>query len=284
MKMKMQVENITPTMAQEILANNEGNRMLNDRTSITLAKQMTDGNWKFNGEPIIISDHGNLMDGQHRLNAIIRSGTTQQMLVIRGIEQNAFDTIDVGKNRTGTDVLSTEGIARKEAACLATVIKLDTLIKYNGTFSHNLSNDHLYTPSAILESHNGNVDYLSAVEFLFENTGTMKNLPISAGYLALIIYRTFQIDKDFSEDWIKRFISGVGVTDNENMMHLRNKFWSENNSKRKTPNSIRALWTIRAWELDRKKRFIKSQYVLCKGGAEILRHISLPTDVKSKSE
>lgn len=280
--MKMHVENITPTVAAEMLRNNTGNRKVNPSSVQILAAQMKENSWKLNGEPIIISDQGNLMDGQHRLLALINSGVTLSMLVVRGVKQDAFDTIDVGRNRSGSDLLSIEGLSSSHAQCLSTTIRIDTAVKNIGTLSQTKKMYHLITPAKILQSYRENDEYLRCVKFVMENSPSPHQRPLPAGLLGFLTYRTFQIDEDFSSDWIKRFISGIGVSENENIMHLRDKFWAENNSRRKTPQNVRLLWTIKAWHLDRKGSFMKYQRSLCKGGIELLKHVSLPTDLKSK--
>lgn len=96
---------ITPEKAAQLLQKNKRNRPLSKRTVESYAEQMKKGIWKFNGEPIIISDGGVLLDGQHRLAAIVKSQTTQKMLIVTGPEADVFDTIDVGYNRTAGHIL-----------------------------------------------------------------------------------------------------------------------------------------------------------------------------------
>ena len=44
-----------------------------------------------NGEPIQIAEDGTLLNGQHRLNAVIESGATVPMLVVRGLPKRRDD-------------------------------------------------------------------------------------------------------------------------------------------------------------------------------------------------
>ena len=64
---------------------------------------------KLNGEPIIIASDGTLLDGQHRLWAIVVSEATVPAVVVQGIDRSTFDTIDQGRKRTTGDVLSING-------------------------------------------------------------------------------------------------------------------------------------------------------------------------------
>jgi hypothetical protein len=70
---------------------------------------MADGLWMNNGQSIIFSDTNELMDGQQRCHAIVRSGQPQSCVVVRGVPRQAFVTIDSGRRRSLADVLGMEG-------------------------------------------------------------------------------------------------------------------------------------------------------------------------------
>lgn len=97
---------ITPEYAAELLHKNLLNRPLNKITVDDYAAQMSKGLWKLNGEPIIISTTGNVIDGQHRLNACVTSGKEFQTLIVEGVDAATFDTIDTGRIRTLSDVFN----------------------------------------------------------------------------------------------------------------------------------------------------------------------------------
>lgn len=67
-------EMITPVKAAEYLALNKNNRKLNEATVERYVNMMSKGEWIMNGEPICFDRYGNLVNGQHRLTAIIRFG------------------------------------------------------------------------------------------------------------------------------------------------------------------------------------------------------------------
>jgi len=120
-----QVELINPAKAEELLKQNTSNRRLNDAVVAHYANQMSNGTWPFTGHPIVIGISGRLLDGQHRLKAIIKANVSMPMLVVRGIENeaDAFDAIDTGKLRSSGDVLSAKGYKQSHAlAAIARVI------------------------------------------------------------------------------------------------------------------------------------------------------------------
>ena len=108
--MKCTIEEITPEIAEDWLlkAAPTGNRSINSSHLCALADAMRNGHWKLNGDPIRFTG-GTLMDGQHRLKAVVLTGTPIQSVVVRGVGAEAFDTIDQGKKRSASDVLRISG-------------------------------------------------------------------------------------------------------------------------------------------------------------------------------
>ena len=111
MAIRSAVEKITPAMATKILeeAKEVQNRNVSDGHVEWLASQMKSGKWALNGEAIIFDEEGQLIDGQHRLWAIVNSGVTIETLVTRGVERKGFATIDTGSARTSGNVLAIYG-------------------------------------------------------------------------------------------------------------------------------------------------------------------------------
>lgn len=99
-------ELITPDIATVLLENNALNRPIADQHVSDLADQIKRGLWELNGEAIIISREGTILDGQHRLWACIEAKRPFQTLVTRGIDKDTFHTIDTGRKRSGGDVLT----------------------------------------------------------------------------------------------------------------------------------------------------------------------------------
>jgi len=129
--MKHQVESISPSTAQSYLAKNLNNRPLNKKRVNALASAIQRGEWELNGAAIRFSDEGILLDGQHRLAAISKSGETVQSLVVYDLPAETFDTIDVGMaSRTAGDVLAMRG--EKNYNALAAATRLSILWRNTG--------------------------------------------------------------------------------------------------------------------------------------------------------
>lgn len=125
LKPSVDIETITPEIAEDILKNNKKNRPLKEDHVRFYQREMSGNKWIFNGESIKICEDGNLMDGQHRLSAIIKSGLTQDCVVVRNLVKEAFSTIDTGRKRHARDILAIEGYQYyMELASAAKIIKI----------------------------------------------------------------------------------------------------------------------------------------------------------------
>lgn len=109
--MKAALEIISPTVAKDMLERNGMNRKFSTTTAERYAADMRDDQWVNNGQGIILSEDGELLDGQHRLRAILISQKTVSMMVVRGVPKGSFVTMDSGKSRNLADLLSIEGYA-----------------------------------------------------------------------------------------------------------------------------------------------------------------------------
>lgn len=103
------IERIGPDRAAEYMKRNTRNRPLNKRYGLQLSDVMSEGDWWMNGETIIFAADGTLLNGQHRLWAILSSGVAVDVMVVRGIDEDAFKTLDGGRKRTVGDALSLQG-------------------------------------------------------------------------------------------------------------------------------------------------------------------------------
>lgn len=117
--LSINVELITPDMAQGWLERGGINRKPSERAIMKLVYAIQQGEWDLTGETIKLDREGRIRDGQHRLNAIIRAGVGVPCIVVRGISESAFDKIDTGKSRSMADVLSIHGHVSSTALATA---------------------------------------------------------------------------------------------------------------------------------------------------------------------
>jgi hypothetical protein len=102
---------ITPAMSEKILTiYNTKNRLISNGWANALTRQYEDGLFIYNGDTIRFSTVPNLFDGQHRLEAAVRSGIPFEAIVVTGLPPEAQITMDTGRKRSAGDQLAILGI------------------------------------------------------------------------------------------------------------------------------------------------------------------------------
>lgn len=103
---------VSPEMARLWLFNNFNNRPVSNDTVRAYARDMVNNKWLPTHQGIAFNHRDELIDGQHRLMAIVMSEETVRMLVtfglpskVEGTRMTAMDTVDRGKTRSVADQL-----------------------------------------------------------------------------------------------------------------------------------------------------------------------------------
>jgi hypothetical protein len=103
---RVTVVNITPGYARFLLDTKAPNRRVNFNHVARLAQVMRAGRWRLNGESIKLNTRGEIVDGQHRLEACVMSDQDFTTVFVEDVSEDAFETIDTGQVRSAGDILS----------------------------------------------------------------------------------------------------------------------------------------------------------------------------------
>jgi hypothetical protein len=150
-----QWESVTPTKAEKWLnEHNTNNRKLRPGVAEKYADDMRAGKWLPNPQPIMFFEDGSLADGQHRLWAIVESGKTLSMYVVRDVSREAALNIDTGLGRGLSDNARIAG----EGAISHRIIAMAKFVEY-GTHSigRALSNSQRM---ALIEKHRPHLEWV----------------------------------------------------------------------------------------------------------------------------
>lgn len=239
-----EVITVTPEMAHELLGNNPRNRNISSRTTAKLVRAIKNGEWEVNGESIKVDVNGNLIDGQHRLQAIIEADTPIQSLVVSGLPPEAQDTVDIGRPRHLPDILKLNG--EVNTTQLASLIRRMMVLERHGLNSamSGSMNEFDITPQEALvwlKSHGWVRDYCYLSAKIGQRTPLVGGV---AGTLAV------QFDSLSNEDaalfWDK-LMEGVGLTERDPVRALRRFFVNVGRGKSKLHQRSLAAVTIKAW-------------------------------------
>ena len=112
MTIEIKTMSIGPDQAKALLSTNIKNRDLSQSFVNRYAADMLNHNWSDDVSMIRVDEEGNLQDGQHRLEAVVQSGTTQSFVVAENCPVDDFKKLDLGRGRTSRDALTVLGYKR----------------------------------------------------------------------------------------------------------------------------------------------------------------------------
>lgn len=118
---------VTPGLAAAWLKRNRNNRRQKSRQLDKYIMDMRNGAWLTTHECLAFDAHGDLIDGQHRLEALVRAKTPVTMVVSTGWpreqgKKKTMDALNMGANRSLADQLHLQhGIERRHALNLVRI-------------------------------------------------------------------------------------------------------------------------------------------------------------------
>lgn len=250
----MNIENVvvTPAMAANLLAKNKGNRVLKPWQVAKWATEMRAGRWKFNGDSIRVDECGYILDGQHRLHAVVQTGIPMECILITGLPREVFTTIDVGAKKSGSDTLGCLGVknANRVASALPLIDSILTspdhgVNKYRGNRAP--SND---CTRALWEK------YLSGFDLpeVYKKCGRR----LSPGVAVAIYYLFSSVNQHSAEVFFTRLGDGAGLEIDSPILKLRNLLDANERSNKKYSRETVIALTIKAWNAFSRRYTIKN--------------------------
>ncbi len=250
---------VTPHQARAWLLKNNMNRPVNKDNLALLAKEMKSKNFHLTGESIKIAEDGTLLDGQHRLMAIVESGIAVKMFVMKGLPKEAFKFIDTGRMRQAGDVLGIDGI--KNPSKIAAVVKFIIAFKRGQYFS--AANQRTRGATKIT-----NVmvsDFASKnIKSLYDSYGFGfgKGKRLIAGTLISSMHFLFKnIDEKAADDFINKLVEGTNLTKESPIFMLHEKFIMDARNKKKMKMSDKVALICKSWNLYRtNKKVVRLEF------------------------
>jgi hypothetical protein len=212
---------------------------------------MLAGRWDSqNGESIKINKDGILCDAHHRLTGLLKAAKTNPaivvpMLITFNVSENAFETIDKGKARSPSDVLSIYG--EKHTVLLAAALRL---VK-----SHEAGDFRL-----IVRLENDEIkDVLDRHERIRESIDFYHKLSIVKGLLeptsVIFLHYVFsEKDKEAADSFIKKLLEGCDLSEGSPIFVLRKqllRMMGHNDGYRKyysrDQRDMKIIFCIKAW-------------------------------------
>lgn len=238
---EVQVEKVvvTPEVASQMLRSNTGNRPVNRRHVQRLSREMSAGRWRFNGDTICFNG-SRLIDGQHRLHAVVQSGVSVPMLVVNGLDWGVFYTKDEGMRRSAGHTLSVmqESNCKSLAAALAVV-------------------DRYLTGRMESRVHYSNAETVLLLEEHPQIRESVKAFPKGGGLVApstasALHYLFSRIDREQADRFMCDLLKGSRLDENDPVYLLRERLIKNTVSKAKLDQVYIFAIAVKAWNARRK--------------------------------
>ena len=122
------VMDVTPSQAANWLEGNTHNRPVNQTHVERLAAEMRAGRWRLTHQGIAFSEGGVLLDGQHRLWAIVEADVTAPMRVFFNEPSDGIEYVDGGLARNAADRMNlgrrfARDVGKKHLATLRCMVR-----------------------------------------------------------------------------------------------------------------------------------------------------------------
>ena len=212
------VVKVDPEFAAHILSRNNGNRSLRKYDVAKYSSDMQNGMWKFNPADTLIIDWDCIpRNGQHRMHAVIDSDTTQEFILVTGVDPATVHIIDNGRGRTLADSLNFDN--EMYPSVLSTCI----------TWYHKYKTRSLKCPLAklsFLESKaflNENPYLRIASTYIGKNRTMVKNL-CRTGTAATAFAIFYDINKKMTKQFFDGFVTGADLKKGSPILAIKNKF------------------------------------------------------------
>lgn len=264
----VEVVSVTPKMAGEWLAANKKNRNISQTAVELYARDMSNGDWHFTGEPVKFDAAGNLIDGQHRLMALLRSGKTVALLVVRGLNTTAQDFMDSGKKRSAADMLALHGHAN--TSLLASTARFGIILESGVRVA-----GQVVSKAQIADYIEENPDLLDAVSHANAAAKYMPFSPTALAYSWMLLNRVDSLEAAaFFDSLANNATKGKG--DPRNTLLRRMNAAKRSDERLRTDDQVQFI--VRAWNAHRKGSELHVLKVRADGGNGTVR-VAIPKAV-----
>jgi len=213
---------VTPELAADWLTRNSHNRPLRERFAQAYAQDMLNGDWTWTADPIRFAGDiasGPLVDGQHRLRAVVIAGESNPhiaipMLVVFGLAERAQEDIDRGLPRKFHDVLHLRG--EVNASALAALIRRVHHWKQGNRRIQDMK--FPYTSAQLLRTLD---EHPELREMVVSSRRVSETCSIPASIVGLAWWVCAQIDEGDANYFFERLGDGQGLAKTDPVYELR---------------------------------------------------------------
>lgn len=220
------------------------NRTLKKWLVSQMAEDMRSGAFQQHYSPILIDTRGFVIDGNHRLHAIVESGCEIEVTIVSGVPETAFEHVDLGARRSAGDTLDVMGVKNWNA--VATALAWLRMYRSGALKYRTYRALRAFEAAEAYKGDTGVSDCVRACHRASTYT--------SVGMVAAFLHLFREKDRLLANMFIEEAIGGLGGKKGDPAWELHRR-WVENAlSKRKAHTTEVAAWTVKAWNALRDGR------------------------------
>lgn len=265
MKQEVKQVIITPEYAEELLKMNVNNRVVRSKKVAELAEAMKRGEWELTNDAIVISEGNILLNGQHRLMAVVKSGVPCPFILFTGAQDSAFDVMDTPVARRISDAIARKGGKKgvKMESAITRYINIHADLLNGWETMKRFASTTSASRREILNFYEKNEKLIDKwVKKVNSILGKGVKLVSEAQLTALAIFLERDLDHDDGkiESYLKALLLD-GMTQHKTILAIRKKLMLHQMKKERIDRHDILRYLIRGWNdflLDREVNFIKT--------------------------
>lgn len=216
---------MTPSWAAEILKNNTHNRSIRESQVAQIAEDIRLGLWMLTPQTVSIATDGQLLDGQHRLMAVVLAQRPVEMMLATDCPKESFAAIDIGRARTAGDILTIEG--SKHANATAAIIRYANLyLRSPGLIWSAGPTSSSVTKQEILSIYRADPRMWDAITETASSFRSSPHVLVSAVGAFLYLYYSghspVKDDQKFCVEYMRLYSSGANLSAGSPILALKN--------------------------------------------------------------
>lgn len=245
---------ITPAKAKELLEANIENRKIRHGRIIQLANDIIEGRWmEDTAETIKIAKTGRILDGQHRLHAIVKANKPIYCHIATNLDESVFKVIDTGAVRSATDIFKIDKI--KNDKQLPSIIAFYNVLQAEKRRKSIHINDKP-TNAMLLEQYYENENFWQLIVRNAQSWYIAFAKILSPSIIGGFYAHLYKIDSEKAYSFMNQLATGLNI-ENDVVAMLRTKLMQDKISMRKMPQEIKIALIIKAWNVYITKQTIK---------------------------
>lgn len=220
--MQTDIRIVTPEEAASILTKNTRNRPVNATRVALFETYLRNGEMQLTHQGVAISSSNVLLDGQHRLIAIVNTGIPAKLMITTGLPDSVFSVLDTGAKRTAGDILGINGAV--QCSTMAAGIRLYILYQRIPELMWNGQNaSQIARTTSISKVYNDDKDGWTHAATIARANRLTKI--ITPGPMSCLIYLAmdFEYSLQYLEEFLFKLKSGYDLCMYNPILAYRNK-------------------------------------------------------------